>query len=139
MAKLDFKRGPGGELFLLEINAKFTLWHYPGAVAGVNIPAIVYADLTGAPRPPKEAVRSGVSWCKPWADYPAVRESGTAVGPWLWWMLRCETKRDLAWFDPGPAIGAGLFALRRVAGNPTSNGARPRCGVIQRHRSQPRS
>ena len=55
VAKLDFKRAPSGELFLLEINARFNLWHHPGAVAGVNLPALVYGDLVGLPRgaPPR--------------------------------------------------------------------------------------
>ena len=51
VAKLDFKRDRAGKLHLLEINPRFTLWHHAGALAGVNIPALVYADLTGTPRP----------------------------------------------------------------------------------------
>ena len=52
VAKLDFKRDPQGNLRLLEINPRFNLWHHAGAIAGVNIPALVYADLAGLPRPP---------------------------------------------------------------------------------------
>ena len=52
VAKLDFKRDPRGDLRLLEINPRFNLWHHAGALAGVNIPALVYADLVGIPRPP---------------------------------------------------------------------------------------
>jgi D-aspartate ligase len=47
VAKLDFKRTPDGELRLLEVNPRFTLWHHPAAVGGLNIPALVLADLTG--------------------------------------------------------------------------------------------
>ena len=39
VAKLDFKRTAAGELVLLEVNPRFNLWHLPGAVAGVNLPA----------------------------------------------------------------------------------------------------
>ncbi|WP_040637959.1 ATP-grasp domain-containing protein [Microvirga lotononidis] len=39
VAKLDFKREPNGELHLLEINPRFSLWHHLGAIAGVNMPA----------------------------------------------------------------------------------------------------
>ncbi len=39
VAKADFKRDGRGRLHLLEINPRFNLWHYPGAVAGVNLPA----------------------------------------------------------------------------------------------------
>jgi predicted ATP-grasp superfamily ATP-dependent carboligase len=33
VAKLDFKRAPDGALFLLEVNARFTLWHHLAARA----------------------------------------------------------------------------------------------------------
>src|SRR5438045_1215493 len=37
VAKGDFKRGPEGRLYLLEVNPRFNLWHHLGACAGVNI------------------------------------------------------------------------------------------------------
>jgi predicted ATP-grasp superfamily ATP-dependent carboligase len=48
IAKFDFKRGPDGVLHLLEINPRFNLWHHLGAVAGVNLPALVHADIQEA-------------------------------------------------------------------------------------------
>ena len=68
VAKLDFKRDRAGELHLLEINPRFTLWHHAGALAGVNIPALVYADLTATPRPAVARVKAGVRWCRVWKD-----------------------------------------------------------------------
>src|SRR6266480_5798567 len=65
VAKLDFKRAPDGQLYLLEVNPRFTLWHHLGARAGVNIPALVYADLAGLPRGRVLQARAGVRWCKP--------------------------------------------------------------------------
>jgi D-aspartate ligase len=59
VAKLDFKRDPQGNLRLLEINPRFNLWHHPAAHAGVNIPALVYADLTGSPRPAAKPACAG--------------------------------------------------------------------------------
>ena len=49
VAKFDFKRAADGTLFLLEINPRFNLWHHLGALAGVNLPALVYNDLIGNP------------------------------------------------------------------------------------------
>jgi predicted ATP-grasp superfamily ATP-dependent carboligase len=67
IAKFDFRRGPDGALQLLEINARPGLWHHPGARAGINIPATVYADLTGLPRRWFAArARARASW--PWRD-----------------------------------------------------------------------
>jgi len=109
VAKLDFKRDPDGRLFLLEVNPRFTLWHHLGAVAGVNIPAIVYADLVREPRPAVATARADVQWCKFWRDRAAARASGVSLLQWLGWLARCEAKSALAWDDPAPALAAGLW------------------------------
>jgi D-aspartate ligase len=103
-AKLDFKRGPGGGLHLLEVNPRFTLWAHPGALAGVNLPGIAWADLTGAPLPPLRAARPGVRWIRPRDDLAAARESGVPLRRWLPWAIRCESNQAFAWNDPAPAI-----------------------------------
>jgi predicted ATP-grasp superfamily ATP-dependent carboligase len=100
VAKFDFKRGAAGALHLLEINPRFTLWHHPAAVAGLNIPALVYADLTGTPRPPVRPARPGVRWSRVWADFPAGRAMGMPLREWLAWTWSCEVKSSLAWDDP---------------------------------------
>ncbi len=68
VAKLDFKRAPDGRLYLLEVNPRFNLWHYPGAVAGVNLPALVRDYLDGEPLPAAGTLRPrpGVTWCSPY-------------------------------------------------------------------------
>src|SRR5262249_4501551 len=102
VAKLDFKRAPDGRLALLEINPRFNLWHHLGAVAGVNLPALVYADLVGLPRPVIRAARAGTRWCSIWNDFPAAQASGLPLWRWLPWMLGCEAKSAIAWDDPLP-------------------------------------
>ena len=102
VAKLDFKRGPDGRLHLLEVNPRFNLWHLPGAAAGVNIPAVVYADLLDLPRPPVGPVRPGVRWSVPWDDLRAVRQNGMSLARWAAWQARCETWHTLARDDPMP-------------------------------------
>ena len=106
VAKLDFKRGPDGRLYLLEINPRFTLWHHLGAIAGVNIPALVFADLVGQPRPSVGPVRVGVRWCKAWRDWGVARASGMSFFSWLRWLYGCEAKSALAWDDPMALLGA---------------------------------
>ena len=112
VAKLDFKRDPEGRLHLLEVNPRFTLWHLPGAVAGVNIPALVYADLTGTPRPATGPVRPGVTWSVPWDDYRAVRQNGLSLRRWAGWQARCDTWHTVALDDPGPFVRAALLRVR---------------------------
>jgi predicted ATP-grasp superfamily ATP-dependent carboligase len=103
-AKLDFKRDATGRPHLLEVNPRFTLWAHPGAVAGVNLPAIAWADLTGAPRPRMRTARPGVRWIKPRDDLAAARASGVPLMRWLPWAIRCESNQAFAWNDPAPAI-----------------------------------
>jgi predicted ATP-grasp superfamily ATP-dependent carboligase len=112
VAKLDFKRSPSGELKLLEVNPRFNLWHLPGAVAGVNLPALVYADLAGLPRPRAELVRPGVRWSVPWNDLRAARRQGVGLARWLRWQARCETHHIVAANDPMPFLRG--FAWRRI-------------------------
>lgn len=116
VAKLDFKRDPAGRLWLLEINPRFNLWHHLGAVAGVNLPAMVYADLTGVALPPAGRARAGVRWCRPWRDWRAALGTGVSWWRWLAWTFTSEAKSVLAWDDPFPLLGAAgarLFRPRR--------------------------
>jgi predicted ATP-grasp superfamily ATP-dependent carboligase len=120
VAKLDFKRDPSGGLHLLEVNPRFNLWHLPGAAAGVNIPAVVYADLVGLPRPKVGPVRPGVRWSVPWHDYRAAREDGTSLVRWAAWQARCETRHNMALDDPMPFVGG--MVLKRLRARAGSGG-----------------
>lgn len=120
VAKFDFKRDAGGALHLLEINPRFTLWHHAAAVAGLNIPAMVYADLTGMPRPPVRPARPGVRWCRPWTDFSAAHAMGVPLGEWLAWTWRCETKSSLSEDDP---MALPRATWRRLAGRRFGTGA----------------
>jgi D-aspartate ligase len=118
IAKFDFKRSPDGELYLLEINARFNLWHHPAAIAGVNLPALVYADLTGQPRPPSVQARAGVQWCYLWYDAAAAKEWGVPISRWLPWALSCPAKSAVSLDDPMPFLRGVLW--RKLSGITTS-------------------
>ena len=111
VAKLDFKRDGEGKLHLLEINPRFTLWHHAAAVAGLNIPALVYADLTGTPRPATTPAKAGVRWCRAWKDLPAARDCGVALTTWLSWFAGCEAKSTLSLRDPLPFLRSTLYRV----------------------------
>ena len=115
VAKLDLKRGPDGRLRLLEINPRFNLWHHPGAIAGVNLPALVYSDLVGIPRPASPRRRAGVRWCSLPRDLQAARSEGISPARWLRWVLASEAKSGFAWDDPLPLLRAVLWRFRRMA------------------------
>jgi predicted ATP-grasp superfamily ATP-dependent carboligase len=112
VAKLDFKRTPDGDLRLLEVNPRFSLWHHPGAIAGVNIPALVWADLTKNPRPPVGHPAPGVFWMSPW-DVQSARDYGVPLHRWLPWAWRCQAKSMMAWDDPLPFLRLSLQRVRR--------------------------
>ena len=110
VAKFDFKRDPDGRLHLLEINPRFNLWHHLGAVAGVNLPALVHADLTGRPRPAPAKARPGACWCHISKDRLAARDSGLSTARWLAWVARCEAKA-ITPDDPMPFLRPKLDRL----------------------------
>lgn len=130
VAKLDFKRAPDGELLLLEVNPRFTLWHHPGAVAGVNIPASVFADLTGRDRPPVTQARAGVRWCDLWEDAAAARAVGELGPRWALSALTSQAKSNFAWDDPMPFVRA--VAAPRVARHVRKRVARYRLAARRR-------
>jgi predicted ATP-grasp superfamily ATP-dependent carboligase len=104
VAKLDFKRAPDGSLTLLEVNPRFNLWHYPGALAGVNLPALVHADLAGTRRPPVQRLRAGVRWCDPLLDPLAAHADGVRLRSWLRFAMRCEAISGFGRDDPLPLV-----------------------------------
>jgi D-aspartate ligase len=104
IAKIDFKRAPDGTLRLLEVNPRFNLWHHLGARAGVNLPALVYADLAGLPRPPVRRIHAGATWCSPWLDLKAARASGVSLASWIQWLARCDAKSLVSVDDPLPLL-----------------------------------
>lgn len=106
VAKVDFKRGPDGKFYLLEVNPRFSLWHHPGAAAGVNIPELVYRQLLGHSSSNAQQARPGVTWCQAWNDISAANEHGLARGRWLRFALGANTRRALHLDDPGAALGA---------------------------------
>lgn len=114
VSKFDFKRGPDGTLYLLEVNPRFNLWHHLGAKAGVNLPWLVYGDLTGAPTPAAGRARAGVRWCN-LRDFQAARAASVPASSWLPWALSVEAKSLSTVDDPMPLLaGVTQQAARAV-------------------------
>jgi predicted ATP-grasp superfamily ATP-dependent carboligase len=131
VAKVDFKRAPDGRLHLLEVNPRFNLWHNVGALAGVNLPALVYADLVGLRRPPSGPVREGVRWCIGWTDRRAARDVGLPLRAWLRFAASAEATSVPNRTDPLPfLLGVlGPRVARRVrASLPARRASSFRCG-----------
>jgi D-aspartate ligase len=124
--KMDFKRDPEGAFHLLEINARFNLWHRLGAVSGVNLPMIAYRDLTGLEGPAVESTyTTDIRWLALANDLRSFLRSYRPSGElgWLDWIgsLRGRMIYDVfQWDDPVPFLSEqyryARAVVRRVAG-----------------------
>jgi D-aspartate ligase len=108
VAKVDVKRDTNGALKLLEVNPRFNLWHHPGALAGVNLPALVHARLLGYPAEAPPRARPGVTWCSA-HDLRAARAAGLSPRRWLGWVARCDAISGFSSDDPLPLPRAAFW------------------------------
>jgi len=108
--KLDFKRcAASGRLYLLEINARFNLWHHLGAAGGVNLPRIAYDYLVHGARPARApACATGRRWLCPRLDRHAYRELAArgelSLAAWLASLAVARVYDTFSWSDPLPWI-----------------------------------
>ena len=124
--KMDFKRDPSSAFHLLEINARFNLWHRLGAVSGVNLPMIAYCDLAGIEGPAGESTyTTDIRWLALANDLRSFLRSYRPHGElgWLDWIgsLRGRMIYDVfQWDDPVPFLSEqyryARAVVRRLAG-----------------------
>ena len=120
--KMDFKRDArSGRFRLLEVNARYNLWHYLGARNGVNLPRVAYDYLMHGHRPATERARYRVRhrWLSARLDWRAFRvlASRGELGFWRWIasLARSPKVYDVfAWTDPGPLARSAATRLKRM-------------------------
>ncbi|MBI5197021.1 MAG: ATP-grasp domain-containing protein [Nitrospirae bacterium] len=127
--KMDFKRDMrNGRFYLLEINARFNLWHHLGAVNGVNLPAVAYDYLVNDDRRVRRArVAPTYRWLNFSLDYRAFRDGWRHGGPGLWAWMRSlfgsrKVYRLFSLRDPLPFVSryVPFLARRRWLWRPTA-------------------
>jgi D-aspartate ligase len=112
--KIDLKRDPRTGLFyVLELNARYNLWHYLGSVCGVNLTLIAHAELTGEPRPSAHDYRTGVRWLAFGDDLRSFLRSYRPSGEfgfssWLASLRGPKVHDVFSWSDPLPFCFATL-------------------------------
>jgi D-aspartate ligase len=120
--KIDCKRDVRNrQLYMLEINPRFNLWHHPGTVAGVAIPEAVYLDCvtTNAVKrlPP---ARKGVRWMVPLSDAKALSEYRAAGelsrARWLIQLLTADVNEGFQITDPLPLLADVGRLIKRMNG-----------------------
>jgi D-aspartate ligase len=124
LGSLEFKyRARDGGYYFIEMNTRLPWYNGLFADAGVNLPLLAYADLTGSFRnlsasPPQIDATTWVSYhnYRGWQrdarhkQQPGLSSFGSHVAQarsYAWWN----------WQDPGPFLASGLLAGRRFAGN----------------------
>lgn len=117
VAKVDFKRDADGRLWLLEVNPRFNLWHHAGAVAGVNLPALVHRDLTGGVGPAPAMDPRGARWWHP-KDLAAAREHGVRLRHALRFARAAESRSTVSAHDPLPTLALLAGRALRRTGSP---------------------
>lgn len=118
VSKMDFKRDvKTGELYLLEINPRYSIWNHPGAVAGVNLPLISYEEISGCDdytRGPVKAVKP-VKWIDGNLDFKSLHQ---ITGSYLVAAVRSIANlvgRNVyhiwSWKDPLPLVSSLMHKL----------------------------
>lgn len=130
--KIDLIRDPrSGEFYTLEINARYNLWHYLGAMQGVNLPAIAYEHLVHGRLAEGATIHApNRRWLHFYRDYHAFREQQARgeIGL-LGWLSSIASPRNIyevfAWEDPEPFLRwAGRFVSRRTTNGTLWNRSR---------------
>jgi predicted ATP-grasp superfamily ATP-dependent carboligase len=106
---MDFKQhAQSGRFYLLEINARYNLWHHLGAVNGVNLPQVAYEYLIGGAVQVRLRARTRYRWLKWSLDWRAALELHRAreltLGGWLRSLARPTVHHTFLWRDPGPFL-----------------------------------
>ncbi|HZZ95002.1 MAG TPA: hypothetical protein VFE23_20755 [Usitatibacter sp.] len=108
--KMDFKRDPrSGEWYLLEINARYTLWHYLGACNGVNLMRAAYDFLVDGAQWEASRYATRRRWLSLHLDFAAYRalaaRGEATLGSWLASIVLSRNVYNVfAWSDPGPWV-----------------------------------
>lgn len=130
--KMDFKRhAVTGRHYLLEINARFNLWHYLGAKNGVNLAQVAYEYLTRGYRPRHVDAATRYRWLCFKLDWRHYRREKPNTLQWLASLATPKVYDLWAWDDPMPLFAEVKTYLPRIrrrmrrwlsAGLPMKNG-----------------
>jgi predicted ATP-grasp superfamily ATP-dependent carboligase len=118
--KMDFKRdAQSGRWNLLEINARFNLWHYLGAANGVNLLRTAYDYLLDGTRPEIPGdYGTTLRWLSLELDVRAFHELNArgelGLLSWLASLVFSRKVYNLfSWSDPGPWVRFWSFRFAR--------------------------
>jgi len=108
VSKMDFKiDSETGEIYLLEINPRFSIWNYAAAVAGLNLPLIAYKDVCNLEAQVfVQDETTPVRWVDGALDYRALQQESGSILIASWKALINLSVRTVysawSWKDPKP-------------------------------------
>jgi predicted ATP-grasp superfamily ATP-dependent carboligase len=108
--KIDFKRcAASGRLYLLEINARFNLWHHLAARNGLNLPRVAYDYLVHGKKPSQNEYGTAYRWLSLRTDYRAYRALAARgeLDAWRWLLSLARSRKVcdvFSWSDPLPVF-----------------------------------
>ena len=110
IVKIDFKKDAvKNRFYVLELNARYSLWNYLGARCGINLPLLAYYDMIGdKPHIPplQKDYETGVRWLSFTDDVRAfydLRNAGKiSLIKWLSSYLCPKVYNVFVWKDPLP-------------------------------------
>lgn len=116
--KIDYKLDDNdGKLYLLELNVRYNMWHYLGARAGINLPALAYRYFQGdAPGIPLTDYRDDIRWVSFFQDVSSFKEMRRnheiSFGEWLRSLRGRRIYQTLAFDDLRPVLYAMLQTIK---------------------------
>jgi D-aspartate ligase len=108
--KIDFKQDAvTAAWYVLEVNARFNLWHHLAARNGLSLPRVAYDYLVHGKRPGAVPYRTAYRWLSLGADYRAYRELSARgeIGTWAWLRSLGQSGKVydvFSWHDPLPFL-----------------------------------
>jgi D-aspartate ligase len=118
--KIDFKQNAiTGAWRVLEINARFNLWHHLAARNGLNLPRVAYDYLVYQKKPATQAYRTTHRWLALHRDYRAYRALAARgeLSAWAWLrsIVQAPKVYDVfSWTDPLPFVRHCMAQARRI-------------------------
>ncbi len=127
---IQFKRDRrNGNLKIMEMHTRNSLWAYLATGGGLNITAVAYYDMTGQPLPFEPKLRYGVKWIDINKDLKSLLDY-RKTGEWnvSRWLKSYRGKRVYhvhSLRDPKPFLMDSWFIAKRYLTQHTSRGAAP--------------
>ena len=123
VSQVEFKKDPrNGQYKLIEINARYWMWHSLATACGVNLAYLQYSEaVLGARRVARHQCRCAKKWYMSFVDVPMslseILTGRLSVRSWASTLSLNAVDAVVSWRDPLPSIMVLAKVLRAIARN----------------------